>query len=49
MTLGAFCGFLVGFFHDGTAVPMGVIILILAFTSLAFLTLFVSKVGESGN
>ena len=47
MTLGAFCGFLVGSFYDGTAVPMAVIIMILAFTSLFFLTVLVANNGET--
>ena len=47
MTLGAFCGFLVGFFYDGTAVPMAVIIMILAFTSLVFLTVLVANNSET--
>ena len=47
MTLGAFCGFLVGSFYDGTAVPMAVIIMILAFTSLFFLTVLVANKGKT--
>ena len=47
MTLGAFCGLLVGSFYDGTAVPMAVIIMILAFTSLFFLTVLVANNGET--
>ena len=47
MTLGAFCGFLVGSFYDGTAVPMAVIIMILAFTSLFFLTVLVANNVET--
>ena len=47
MTLGAFCGLLVGSFYDGTAVPMAVIIMILAFTSLFFLTVLVANNAET--